>query len=606
MLYNLLESKNYMHTAGKITIATAFIGILVFTFVFLFNAGTTELMKVEAQTATTTLTVLNTPPAWVVFAVEEPASATTTPTNSGSPITWAAVATDPNGASYYLLVCRTSAIPSSTNGGAPFCNGGQWGISSLTSSNATATVATTTTEVAPFSLNNDWWAWICDADPVNARCNASTSRGISPENSSPFVVNFRPVFGTYSNSSPADPGTAVNFTTSSTDPYGDDMTLVVCSTNSYSTSTNNCGSNTIATTTIPIASNPGAIYTLPAIIRDSLYDAYGFLVDEFGHEASGGAHGTNSQITVNNVAPTVSGISLNGGLDITLTQPGAQTTGFTLAFTTSDANSCRTIADGFEITNYVASVFRSSLGTSSCNGVTAGQYDPNDCYPSILATSTWNLNCTASSTTCTAGGGDATMDWACTFPLWFIADATDASSPTTTDFWVGAVAGIDDDNATGTLATSTTVVDVLSFTAIDLLSASIPYGQLEPGQNSGTLTASTSILSQGNTGLDQSLEGESMCTTFTVGNECISSASSTIAESEQEFATSTVAYGSGFNLSSTTPQQLELNVPKSTSTTTPNTGVTYWGINVPVSITLAGSYTGLNTFTAVTAEAADW
>lgn len=198
------------------------------------------------------------------------------------------------------------------------------------------------------------------------------------------------------------------------------------------------------------------------------------------------------------------------------------------------------------------------------------------------------------------------MDWSCTFPLWFIADATDASSPTSTNYWLGAVAGIDDDFATGTLATSTTMVDVLSFTAIDLLTASIPYGQLEPGQNSGTLTASTSILSQGNTGLDQSLEGESMCTTFAVGNECVSSASSTIAESEQEFATSSVSYGSGFNLSSTTPQELELNVPKSTSTTTPNSGITYWGINVPITITLAGSYTGLNTFTAVTAEPADW
>lgn len=607
MLYNLLESKSYMHTAGKITIATAFVGILVFAFVFLFNAGKTELMKVEAQTATTTLTVLNTPPAWVVFAVETPASATTTPTNSGSAVTWAGVATDPNGASYYLLVCSTGSTPSSTNGGVPHCNGGtQWGVSTLTSSNATATVSTTTTEVAPFSKNNNWWAWICDADPVNARCNASSSQGISPENSSPFVVNFRPVFGTYSNNSPANPGAAVTFSSSSTDPYGDTMTLVVCSTNSYSTTTDNCGANTLATTAVPVASNPGAIYTLPAIIRDSVYDAYGFLVDQYGHEASGGAQGTNAQITVNNVAPTVSNISLNGGVDMTLTQPGAETTGFTMTFTTSDANSCRTITDTLEITNYVASVLKSTVGTSSCNGVSAGQYNPNNCYTRAVATSTWNLNCTASSTTCTAGGGDATMDWSCTFPLWFIADATDASSPTSTNYWLGAVAGVDDDNATGTLATSTTMVDVLSFTAIDLLSASIPYGQLEPGQNSGTLTASTSILSQGNTGLDQLLEGESMCTTFSVSNECKSSATSTVSESEQEFATSSVSYGSGTDLSSSTPKELELNVPKSTSTSSPNSGITYWGINVPITITLAGSYTGLNTFTAVTGEASQW
>jgi hypothetical protein len=607
MLYNLLESKDYMHTAGKITVATALVGILVFSFIFLFNAGKTELMKVEAQTATTSLTVLNTPPAWVVFAVENPASATTTPTDSGTAVSWAAIASDPNGANYYLLICQSGAVPSSTNGGAPFCNGGvQWGLSALTPSNATATVSTTTTETAPFALNNNWYAWICDADPVNARCNASSSQGLTAENSSPFVVNFRPVFGTYTNDSPADPGAAVNFTSSSTDPYGDTMVLVVCSTASYSTTTNNCGANTLATTTVPVASNASATYTLPAIIRDTTYNAFGYLVDQFGHEASGGSHGSNALITVNNVAPTVSNITVNGGLNISLTQPGAETTGFTLSFTTADANSCRTAAEALEVTNYVASVFRSSVGTSSCNGATAGQYDPNDCYPSAVATSTWNLNCTASSTTCTVGGGDATMDWSCSFPLWFIADPTDASSPTTTDDWRGAVAGIDDDFATGTLAQSASGVELFSFTAIDLLSASIPYGQLEPGQNSGTLNASTTILSQGNTGLDQSLEGESMCTTFAVGNECPSSASSTIPENEQEFATSSVAYGSGFNLSSSTPQELELNVPKSTSTTSPNSGITYWGINVPGIITLAGSYTGLNTFTAVTSEASEW
>jgi hypothetical protein len=51
---------------------------------------------------------------------------------------------------------------------------------------------------------------------------------------------------------------------------------------------------------------------------------------------------------------------------------------------------------------------------------------------------------------------------------------------------------------------------------------------------------------------------------------------------------------------------VELDVNKSTSTSTPNEGVTYWGIAVPISITLAGNYNGLNTFTAVTAEPGDW
>jgi hypothetical protein len=59
-------------------------------------------------------------------------------------------------------------------------------------------------------------------------------------------------------------------------------------------------------------------------------------------------------------------------------------------------------------------------------------------------------------------------------------------------------------------------------------------------------------------------------------------------------------------LSSSTPNEVELDINKSISTSSPTYGDTYWGIAVPVTITLAGSYEGLNTFTAVTAEALDW
>jgi hypothetical protein len=140
--------------------------------------------------------------------------------------------------------------------------------------------------------------------------------------------------------------------------------------------------------------------------------------------------------------------------------------------------------------------------------------------------------------------------------------------------------------------------------ALDLITASIPYGGLEPGDDTGTLSATTTILAVGNTALDQENIGESMCTTFAVGNECAPSATSTVPENRQKFASTSLSYGSGLatTLSSTTPQEIELNVTKTTSTTTPTQGISYWGIAVPISITLAGSYEGLNTFTAVRSE----
>ncbi len=607
-----------MQTAGKVTILTAFSGLMIFALVFLFNAGKTELLEVQAQSATTTLTVLNTPPSWVSTSTEEYESSTSTPTNSGDEVSWVAVADNSGGAPYFLIVCSTVATPTANAAPSlpllgtapPNCNGGvQWGVSASTSPLSQARVATTTTEA--MSESNDWYAWICDDDPVNPRCNDVYSQGTHATNSSPFLVNHRPVFTTFTNDSPTDPGAVLTFYSTSSDPdtvdAADNLTLYVCNENDFIATSTSCGpGGEIASTTGSVTDDATAVYTLPSVIQDDVYDAWGFLVDEHGHVASGGAHGSNVGFTVNNVAPTVTSgnISLNGGSDIVLTVPDGETTGFTLSFETSDANSCLNASSGDEMTGYNASVLRSGIGTSTCDG-SAGAYDPNNCYPSGIATSTWNLSCTASSTSC-GGATDPTIHWDCTFPLWFVAEPTDSSSPYVADDWWAAIAGVDDNNATGTVVVGSNVVTLVSFPAIDLITAEIPYGPLEPGEDTGTLNATTTIYSVGNTGLNQNVEGESMCPTYSPGNECWNSATSTVPDSNQQFATSSVAYGSGSPLSSSTPQLLELKVPKTASTTNPNTGVTYWGIGVPGTITLSGSYTGLNTFYAVTSSSTDW
>jgi hypothetical protein len=354
---------------------------------------------------------------------------------------------------------------------------------------------------------------------------------------------------------------------------------------------------------VAVNSNPSAVYAVPVIIRDDFYDAYAYLIDEFGHEAQGGAHNTNSQIEILNVAPTVAGgtISLNGGANIVLTNPATETTGFTLDFVISDANSCSNSTEiaATEVTGFAASLFRTSLGTSTCSGLDDTDYNPNNCYTSAVATTTWALSCTASTTSCTPNGLDDTTLFNCTFPLWYVTDPTnDVNSPFDGDNWVAAIAGIDDDNATGTQTIGTTPVPVNSLAAFALQTSEIAYGALEPGDFTPTLAASTTVAATGNTGLDQLLSGESMCDGFSVSSPCPVSASSTIPESEQEFsATSSTAYNSGIDLTaSSSPTELELNVPKSTSTSTPSTKPIYWGINVPGAITLAGSYTGLNYF----------
>ncbi|MCA9357674.1 hypothetical protein KC902_00245 [Candidatus Kaiserbacteria bacterium] len=627
MSYNREELPRYVRTAGKITIVTALAGLLVFMVAFMFDVGTQEFNRVSAQTATTTLTVLNTPPQFTLNAHEQTESSTSTPTNSGDQIVWNAIGEDSNGAPYFLLICSTNASPTANQAAdagslgtaPPDCGVGatQWAVSTSTTSGAVATAATTTTEAAPFAEIQEWYAWVCDDDPFNPRCNNIPVQGYSATNSSPFNVNSRPVLTDFGNDGPADPGATLVFHSTSSDPDvvgGEDaIYLVVCSSNTdYNATLNTCPNDFIASTTITILSDASATYTLPAIIRDDTYAAYGYIVDEHGHEAT--ANPLNQDFDVNNVAPVVlSGdIDLNGGSDITLTIPAGETPSTTLDFTIRDANSCLTAASTTdEIASFTVSIFRSGVGTTTCDG-SAGSYDPNNCYPSGVPTATWNLSCTAT-TTCASPLQDY-MDYTCEFPLWFIADPTDSGPETPAALaaqnWSAGVSGTDDDGLTGPMSTTSNPVELNSFTAIDIESAQIAYGSIEPGSDSGTLSATSSALNVGNTGLDQEVRGDSMCGTYSPSTPCSNSATSTIPDDQQKFASTSLSYASGlaFALSSTTNQEVELNIPKTTGTSSASweQDYTYWGIAVPVAITLAGNYQGLNTFTAKTAEAIDW
>ena len=631
MTYNKQNLPAYVETAGKITILTALSGVLIFAFIFILNIGKNELNKAEAAngTATTSITVLNTPPVWTVGQEgrEEIESSTSTPTNSGNQVSWIGRASDSNGAPYFMIVCSTSATPTagfstSTLGTVPpVCSAGtRWAVSTSTVSGQQARAATTTTEAAPFAESNAWFAWVCDDDPVSPRCSTTFSQGVNATNSSPFNVNRRPLFTGFSNNGPTAPGATILFTSTSSDPdvvdAQDIIYLVVCGSASYSTTTNLCGvGDTVASSSIASSTtNATTSRVLASILQDTNYNAFPYIYDQHGHSATGGAQGTNVAFTVSNVAPTVAGgtISLNGGSNMVLTVEAGQTTGYTLSYIVADANSCDAVggANAYdEVSSALISVFRSGLGTSTCNG-SAASYNNNSCYPSGVATSTWNLSCTASTTSCT-GATDDTILFNCTFPLWFTADPTDGTATDTPSYlqhWAAGVAGIDNNNATGTMATSTSPVELLSYVAIALQTNLIAYTTLEPGNSMSTLTATTTIRAVGNTGINQLLGGDHMCGTYTTANPCIlGGGTSTIDRANQKFATSSVAYASGITLTATSsPTLLDIRIPKTLSTSTPASGITYWGIGVPGTITLAGSYTGQNLFIGARSATNTW
>lgn len=616
-----------MQTAGKITILTALTGVMVFIVAFLFDAGSSQIQRARAtSTASTTLTVLNTPPAFVLNTYEFVDSSTSTPTNSGSAVQWRAIAADSNNAPYFLLVCKTNATPTANAGTGigtvpPTCAGGtsnKWAVSAGTVSGVAVTISTTTVEA--HAEQNIWYSWVCDDDAVNPRCNNTPVQGPTSTTAftSPFYVNHRPVFTNAYNNGPKNPGAAISFNSTSSDPDTvggvDKIYLIACQNNGgVNAVTRKCTSGgDLASTTGNVTTNATASYSLASIVRDDTYVAYSYLVDQHGHSAS--ANPRQNNFIVNNVAPTVlSGdIVLNGGSNITLTNPGNETTGYTLQFKVRDNNSCKNFSNGSEISGYRVALHRSSFATSTCTGL-SGSYNPNRCYASGVPTTVWNLSCTASTTSCT-GPTDIDVIYNCTFPLWFVADPTD-SGPNTpaafaADTWKAAVLGTDDNGLSSSLVDGSSPVELISFTALDLLTAAIPYGALEPGNNTGTLNASTSVRSLGNTGLDEILTGESMCGTFALASKCRVSATSTVPENQQKFGTSSLSYGSSqaTTLSSTTLKELEINAAKQTSTSSASLlrKTTYWGIAVPGTITLAGAYKGINSFIAKTAEAVDW
>lgn len=635
MSYNNSHVEPRLKTAGKITILTTLFGVVGFLFIFLLNVGQTEFQSAQAQanTATTSVNVLNTPPEFNLGQEpqEEFESSATTPTNSGDTVSFIGTATDQNGAPYFMLLCDTGTTPiasaSTLVGGLgtapPTCGdgiGAQIAVSTSTVSGQQARVSTTTVDGAGETF--PWFAWACDDDPDNPECTSIAYQG-SGTTSSPYEVNNRPLFSGISNDGPVDPDGLLTYTAVSSDPdtsgTADTVKLTVCTTAGFDTSTDTCTGGTISSSTFA-ASDPAALFQLIAPTQDATYDGFVYVTDSHGHESAGTAHNTNSSYIVRNVAPTVdsSFIFLNDGDPIALDTALGETASITLSFVANDRNSCENNTNTAEIVDYVASVYRSGIGSTTCDR-TATNYNPNNCYPSEVGLSTWNISCSATTTgsgACT-GAADSNETWYCEFPLWFVADPTSGTAADSffdTEDWRAAVSSIDDNGATSTLfAESATGVELLPLLAFELNENAIPYGDLAPGDNTTFLRATTTFRATGNTGIDTSMEGVRMCPDSYIGapGTCPAAATSSIAEGNQAYGTSTaVTWGTTTtatrNILTTTPAELEINIPKTQSTTTPQALPAYWGIGIPGTVTLAGVYTGLNTFTVVSSEPSEW
>jgi hypothetical protein len=265
-------------------------------------------------------------------------------------------------------------------------------------------------------------------------------------------------------------------------------------------------------------------------------------------------------VTVGNAAPTIGTITLNGGSDITIIENSTTTITGTTTF--SDANGYS------DVTSVTSTLYLNNAGCSSDVTNATSCY-----YISSCATS----NCSNQS-----------CDVSCSAYVWFIAEATDASSTLYADnVWEMAINVLD----SGNNATSGTSGQELNSAAYLDVSGSISYGSVSPAATSSP-NQTTNATNTGNSTIDTEFSGVALET---------GGATSSIATGSQKYATSTIgdwendAFAHEMN---ETPTTRDLDLSKPTATTSDSTDSIYWVIRIPTS-TNPGVYTGTNTIDAV-------
>ncbi len=552
-------------------------GFLFFTLVVLFAiVFSVGRFIVFADDVTTSVTVGNSAPTITVAPAENSASDATTPTNVGSQISFTATATDANSENYYLAICKTNQV-TAVNGSAPTCNGGNWCISSSTASGSQASC--NYSAIQGDVESNDWYAFVCDGNSSSASCSAS-SQG-SGSSGSPFKVNHAPAFDTVSNDGPKNPGETVTWSTSAvtddpdTDTVADTVKLVVCKTAGISSGDCDGGASDRWCQSTSVASNPSCGYSIPTPTADDPYTAYVYVVDNHDFASAGAAHGTTSNYTVNNVAPVVSTVTINGGLAIDLTE--GTTSEITLKASVTDNNSCQ------DVSAVLGYLYRSGIAYSSCND--SGDSNANYCYADISCS-------VASSDTCD-GSSDATADYECDVNVQYHADPTVADTQFPSDTWKDTIKATDDDAAADDTEVSSGV-ELNTLIGYDVTS-SIAYGSLAVGAKNDPLDKTTTVTNRGNVGLDQELRGTNMS----------DGGVNSIAVTYQRYALAALTpYASGTQLTLTDVLS-QLDVSKTTVTASPQTKNTWWGLEIPAG-TVSGTYTGTNTITALASDYLEW
>lgn len=572
-------SKKYSKTIPIIVLSAFVLVIVAFISTNAFKSFAAPYTDIPTR-----VTIGNTSPTFSSFPVEETPSTSTAPTAIGGTVKFNATATDVNGESYYLIVCSTDSVTPGVGGAAPTCGGTEYcknGTSPVASG-----VATTCsyTALATDAWSNAWYAFVCDNNSTQPACSPSSQGSGTPTGSeSPFFVNHPPAFTVISSNTPQNPGSSITWTSTASDTdTGSTVKLLVCKTNAMSSGT--CTGGAWCTSTA-VAADPTCSYSIPTPTADGNYDTWVFVVDQFnlGAAGTGTKQGTESDYVVNNVAPVVSSVTLNGGSPIALSE--STTTNVSMTAVVTDNNGCTNQGATAEITSVNGFLYRSSVTYLGCLVTNA-----NNCY--------YNIGCTVS-VACNVPTGVTT--YTCTTPVQYYAEPTLTDTPYSTDNWMNTIKATDDDGLSHYLAVSAGV-ELNTLIGGNTTPTLLDYGTIAVGGQNGTAIDLTTTPT-GNVGLDAlwKADGPNMCV-GTYSNIC--SNGTPIPITHQHYALASATTYAAATALSTTDAELELNIPKYTGSNSPS-GKTWWRIQIPTG-TVAGVYNGLNRITYKMTEVGEW
>lgn len=390
-----------------------------------------------------------------------------------------------------------------------------------------------------------------------------------------------PTFTNIANNGPKDPGGTITFSTTSSDPDGDNVKLVVCKTQGVTGTACDGGDDDTYCTSSFVGSNPSCSWDIPSVYPDGSYYAYPYIFDSTNLPADSIRQGAAHAFTVNNVAPLPTSISINGGDDITLVT--GTTKSVTLNVSVRDNNGC----GNDEIDTVKAYMYRSGItgGYSSCD--TLDESNANNCYPEIP--------CTFVSCTGTQSDLPNVANYTCTTSLQYYADPTDTYAPFAEESWVATAKATD--NGFGTGGTNpltgtwgiTQGVDVNSLLAFNV-TQELNYGTRLAGELMSPLPKTITISSAGNIALNHTVSGDDMCEDYPTCE-----GSKILVDQQRYGLSASTSWQDGTKLSAT-PTNVFTNLPKQT-TSTPTSVNIWWGILAPTG-TAPKQYTGKNTITS--------